>query len=73
MHWDTASKFSVSREASYRKPGGETTGEVKGVDVHNIGSCVRTGKNPVPALWSALLDHSTLVLEHSRGQLGSRG
>lgn len=50
-----------------------TTGKVKGVYVHNIGSCVRTGKNPVPDLCSALLDRSALVLELSRGQLGSRG
>ena len=73
MHWDTASRFSVSREASYRKPGWETTGKVRGVYVHNIGSCGRTGKNPVPDLCSALLDRSALVLELSRGQLGSRG
>lgn len=50
-----------------------TTGKVKGVYVHNIGSCVRTGKNAVPDLCSALLDRSALVLELSRGQLGSRG
>lgn len=73
LHWDMASRFSVSGKASYRKPGWETTGKVKGVYVHNTGSCVRTGKNPVPDLWSALLDRSALVLEHSRGQLGSRG
>lgn len=73
MHWDTASRFSGSREATYRKPGWETMGEVKGVYIHKIGSCVRTGKNPVPDLWSALLDCSPLVLEHYRGPLGSRG
>lgn len=74
MHWDMASRFSGSRKATtYRKPGWETMGEVKGVYVHKIGSCVRTGKNPVPDLWSALLDRSPLVLEHCRGPLGSRG
>lgn len=54
-------------------PGWETMGQVEGVYGHNIGSCIRTGKNPVPDLWSALLDCSPLVPEHSRGQLGSRG
>lgn len=39
MHWDTASRYSVSREASYRKPGWETMGQVKGHYGHNIGSC----------------------------------
>lgn len=33
----------------------------------------KDSKNPVPDLWSALLDRSPLVLEHCRGPLGSRG
>lgn len=72
MHWDTASRYSVSREASHRKPGWETMGQVKGCYGHDIGSRVRTGKNPFPDLWSLCLIalHWSLSITENTGLKG---